>query len=150
MPDIRRYTAGKADWAASALPVEGEHARQLILHIVRRDLPRCGPGDLVGDVRERSRRAGWSLAAVVDDRGVVLGLLTGEASHAEPDAVVAHVMNPAPTTVRPSLLLDAAAERLGHGVDSLLVTTSDGVLLGLLTRADVERQLAMVAAAGYG
>jgi CBS domain-containing protein len=145
VPDIRRYTAGKVDWAASALPVEGEQAAQLILPIVRPDVPRCGPADLVGDVREEARRAGWRLAAVVDDAGVVLGLLSGGAFEAERDELVAHVMDPAPPTVRPSLLLDAAAERLGSAADSLLVTTSDGILLGLVTRAAVERQLSTAA-----
>ena len=150
MPDIRRYTAGKMDWAASALPVEGEQAAHLILQIVRTDVPRCGPTDLVGDVREQARRTEWPLTAVVNDADVVLGLLSGAAFQAEPEELVEHVMDPAPTTVRPSLLLDAAAERFGSGVDSLLVTTSDGVLLGLLARADVERQLGTAAATRSG
>lgn len=148
MPDVRRYTAGKVDWAAGGLPVEGEHARQLVLRIMRRDVPRCGPADRLGTVRQQARCAGWGVAAVVDDQGVVLGLLSGGAFHAEADKLVAHVMDPAPTTVRPSLLLDAAAERLRPGIQGgMLVTTSDGVLLGLLMRADIERRLDRVAAA---
>jgi len=51
-------------------------------------------------------------------------------------------MTAGPTTVRPSLDLDAALERMrAQNLTSLPVTRSDGALLGLLRRDDAERAL---------
>ena len=43
-------------------------------------------------------------------------------------------MIPAPSTIRPDLRVDEVARRLTEdGLDHLLVTTADGVLVGLVT-----------------
>jgi CBS domain-containing protein len=52
-------------------------------------------------------------------------------------------MTAGPSTVRPSLELDQAVERMrAQNLTGLPVTRSDGVLLGLLRRDDAERALA--------
>lgn len=52
-------------------------------------------------------------------------------------------MTPGPSTVRPSLGLDEAVQRMqAQSLTSLPVTRSDGVLVGLLRREDAEQALA--------
>jgi predicted transcriptional regulator len=55
---------------------------------------------------------------------------------------VEQAMSVGPSTVRPSLGLDRAVERMRRqNLTTLPVTTSDGRLLGLLERATAERAL---------
>jgi CBS domain-containing protein len=124
--DLLRYTPGKVDWAGSGLPTEGEQAAApRAIDVLDRDVPRCRLDERMGDVRERVRRAGWSFAVVLNDAGVVLGLVSGGALDGETDAVVESVMDLDPKTVRPS----TALADVRH---SVLVTTPDSVLLGAL------------------
>jgi CBS domain-containing protein len=52
-------------------------------------------------------------------------------------------MESGPTTFRPNGALGAVAERMrSRDVSSVVVTTSDGELLGVLFREDAERYLA--------
>ena len=51
-------------------------------------------------------------------------------------------MESGPTTIRTNETLESIAERLrARNVDSILVTTSDGRLVGTLYRQDAERRL---------
>ena len=126
MTELLRYTPGKVDWAGSGFPTEGEQAAApRAIDVLDRDVPRCRLDERMGDVRERVRRSGWSFAVVLNDAGVVLGLVSGGALDGETDAVVESVMDLDPKTVRPS----TALADVGH---SVLVTTPDGVLLGAL------------------
>ena len=48
-------------------------------------------------------------------------------------------MTPGPLTIRPDRLLDSVESRFRErGLDEVVVTTSDGVLVGLLQIGDVE------------
>jgi CBS domain-containing protein len=72
-----------------------------------------------------------------------MGVLPEGAAEADADASVEDVMAIGPTTIRPSEPLEAVSGRMAHrGVDALLVTSSDGRLLGLLVRHDAEALLA--------
>lgn len=99
-------------------------------------------------MREQARRTGWDEAVVVNEAGVVLGLVRGEALETPADTAVERVMDPGPVTIRPSLSLEEVAARFPGGADSVLVTTPDGILLGALRRADLERRLSTAAGAG--
>ncbi|MDQ3974265.1 MAG: CBS domain-containing protein [Actinomycetota bacterium] len=60
----------------------------------------------------------------------------------EDSRAVEEVMREGPATVRPSEELDALVGQMRHaGVDAVVVTRSDGRLLGLLERAAAERHL---------
>ena len=60
----------------------------------------------------------------------------------DPDASVEKVMEAGPTTVRTNEPIEPIYQRMvARNVESLLVTTSDGRLVGSLYRADVERTL---------
>jgi CBS domain-containing protein len=139
------YAAGKADWGSFGLPLEGrrDSATRVGAH-AQTDVPACGLGERLPDVRERVRNSGWDTCFVVDERRVVLGRLgrTALARDGDVDVSVEEAMTPGPSTVRPSLELDQAVERMqAQRLTSLPVTRSDGVLVGVIRREDAERAL---------
>ena len=141
--EVYDYAAGIADWASSGLPIEGErHSGTRVGAYARTDVPACPPSDRTIDVREKVRAASWGTCIVTDKHGVVLGRLGRAALAADDDVSVEEAMTPGPSTVRPSLELEKALERMRtQNLTSLLVTRSDGVLIGVLRREDAERAL---------
>ena len=137
------YEDGKADWAAFGLPLEGvHHSGTRVGAHARTDVPACGPSDRMPDVRERVRAAGWDTCFVTDERGVVLGRLGRAALAGDDDVSVEEAMTLGPSTVRPSLELAKAVERMrNQNLTTLPVTRSDGVLVGVLRLEDAERAL---------
>ena len=70
------YVAGKADWIAGGLPVEGERANvPRAIDAVKRDVPKCGPLDLIGDVSDQVEAARDDVCIVTNHEGIVLGRL---------------------------------------------------------------------------
>ena len=138
------YVAGKADWGSFGLPIEGEHhSGTRVVAYARTDVPACPPHDRMTEVRERVRTGGWDTCFVTDEHGVVLGRLGRSALGSDDDVSVEEAMTPGPSTVRPSLELDKAVERMrNQHLASLPVTRSDGVLVGVLRREDAEQALA--------
>ncbi|MFQ5948417.1 MAG: CBS domain-containing protein [Acidimicrobiia bacterium] len=135
------YVAGKADWLASGLPIEGTLANiPRVGDVARPDPPTCRLTDRIGEVRARVRDAGWDLCVVTTDDGIVLGRLRGEALESDPETPVEVVMEPGPSTQRPDMRLAPLAQRLRQrNVDNVVVTTVDGKLVGVVFREDVER-----------
>jgi CBS domain-containing protein len=140
---VYRYTPGKDGWLAMGLPTEGpDAATPRAGDIADRDPPTCSPLERLGDVRDRLR-AGKSSCIVVNDQRVVLGRVRGEALKGDPEQSVEAVMEAGPTTVRPSEPLDALIGRMQkRKTGSIVVSTADGVLVGVLRREDGERRLA--------
>ncbi len=138
------YVAGKVDWLAGGLPVEGKLAGVLRAGAaVRKDVPTCSLTERVGDALARVRSSDHNLCVVTNDAGVVLGRLSHRALRSDPQAVVEAVMESGPTTTRPDDPLESIVERLGNArVASILVTTPEGRLVGLLYRKDAEQALA--------
>ena len=137
------YVAGKADWGSFGLPLEGRRpsGTRVGAH-VRTDVPACGPADRMADVRERVRAADWDTCFVTNAERVVVGRLGRAALAGDDDVSVEEAMTLGPSTVRPSLELDKAVERMrGQNLTSLPVTRSDGVLVGIIRRDDAERAL---------
>src|SRR5215207_4516270 len=141
---VYRYTPGKDGWLAMGLPTEGpDAATPRAGEVADRDAPTCAVHDRLGDVRDRLRAAGETSCIVVDDQRVILGRVRGEALDADPEQIVEAVMEAGPTTVRPAEPLDALIERMRkRRVESIVVSTANGVLVGVLRRADGERWLA--------
>jgi CBS domain-containing protein len=144
------YVAGKADWFASGLPIEGKLAAvPRIGAVARRDVPVCALSDRIGDVRQRAQEAGCEACAVVNEECIVLGLLRRKELEADPEATAEQVMRPGPTTFRPNVPVKELAERMRErGALTVLVTTSDGKLVGQLRRDDAERVAAEGARSG--
>lgn len=137
---VYRYQPGKADWFAAGLPREGKEAHTpRVADVARRDVPTCRIEERIGAVRDRLREGGWDVCVVVDEQHVVLGLVHAEVLGVDPGTPVEEVMQPSPVTFRPNLGVGQMPDYLKkQQTPHALVTTSDGVLLGLLRIEDVE------------
>lgn len=138
--EVYWYPGGKADWAASGLPVEGRMAEvSRVGDHLRRDVPTCRPDERIGEVRERVRAANWSTCFVVTASGIVLGRLLEKELSGPDDRSAADAMRSGPTTFRPDVtvheMLDYMRER---DLTTMPVTTSEGRLLGLAHIEDLE------------
>ncbi len=138
---VYRYSAGKMDWLASGLPIEGAFASAPCAgDLARRDMPTCVFNERVGVVRSRLPND-WHVCVVLNEQRVVLGLLRESALRGDESAVVEQVMEAGPRTYRPFAspaqlmrYFKKHEERTGA-----LVTTGDGVLVGFVLCEDVER-----------
>lgn len=136
---VFRYTSGKVDWLANGLPVEGADAHiPRAGDIARRDVPTCGLTERVGEVKERIQKAAWDVCVVVHEDRVVLGLLRPETLKVDSQETVEQTMESGPRTYRLDAPLEKALKYMQKmAVDSVVVTTSDGKLFGLLKREDL-------------
>ena len=137
--DVRVYAAGKSDWGAFGLPVEGEVTRvPRIASVLRADVPTCGLADTLEAVRMRLGE--WKSCIVTNDERIVLGRLYQSDLGGAPGARAEDVMRPGPSTFRPNVSVHEMLEYMDRNdLDSALVTRSDGRLAGLALRADLER-----------
>lgn len=128
---VYRYQAGKADWFASGLPREGKEAHiPRVADVAKRDVATCRLDERVGDVRDR---VGDEPLIVIDADRVVLGLVGRDALTSDPATPIEQVMDAAPVTFRPNLRAgDLPDYFTKQGVRHAIVTTSDGVLVGLI------------------
>jgi CBS domain-containing protein len=95
----------------------------------------CAPSHLLRSLRPAG--PGGSIV-VVNDRRVVLGILRG--ADRDPDASAEDVMDPAPATFRPNIPLAGLAEYMAeHNLREAPITTSEGVLLGMLQAEEARR-----------
>jgi CBS domain-containing protein len=135
------FVPGKAAWFADGLPKEGKLASVATIgDVARRDVPTCSPAAKVGTVREMVRKAGWDRCVVVNKEQVVLGLLREKELDANLEATAEEAMRNGPATFRPNEPVEKLAKQMRErGATAVLVTTSDGRLVGLLYRADAER-----------
>lgn len=79
---------------------------------------------------------------VVNPQRVVLGLLRSAGLNADPACLAGEKMDPAPRTYR----FDSPLEKIAgymqrEAVASVLVTHSDGALVGLLRRGDLDQEM---------
>lgn len=135
---VFRYAAGKVDWLAAGWPTEGTNAAVARLgSVARRDVPTCGLTDRLVDISQRVRALNWDECVVINDRNIVLGRLNNKVLEGSGDATAEQVMNPGPVTYRPHEIAHEAAHRLSEkGVQSVLVTTADGELIGVFRAGD--------------
>jgi CBS domain-containing protein len=110
---------------------------------MRRDVPTCSIDDRIGEVHKETQALGWDICAVVTDKRIVLGLLYGNAWDADPDTPVEEIMSNGPPTTRPNTFLDDMVGRLQkRDLPGILVSSSDGALMGYLWRSDGETAMA--------
>lgn len=135
------FAGGKLDWMAAGLPTEGTNANQpRAADVARRDAPTCRLQERLEGVQERVRAAGWDACVVVNDERVVLGLLREKELGGDPGLRVEQAMRPGPSTFRPFVPIQEMARVMTeHNMETSPITTSDGRLVGLLTREDAER-----------
>jgi rhodanese-related sulfurtransferase len=135
---VHDYVGSKVAWAAAGLPVEGAVDTATWAGELVHDVPTCAPGATVGDVRALLDEHG--LCVVVDEQEIVLGVVRAETAALPADTPVERVLQPGPSTVRPSIPARELAESMDRqGEQHVLVTTYDGRLLGIVRRAELDR-----------
>src|SRR4051812_6549211 len=100
--DVYDYVAGKAAWMGCGLPIEGSlGADDLVGSLAERSVPTCQVSERLADVEPRFGDA--EIAVVVNDHDVVMALLRPEVFGLDPTTEVGDVMQPGPSTSRPSM-----------------------------------------------
>ncbi len=150
--EVYDYGAGKADWLAFGLPTEGSHsALPTAASVARTDAPTSRPTEPVEAARARAREAGVEVSVVVNDAGVVVGILRQKELAAPDGTAVDAAMRPGPSTFRPHVAIEEMAEYMSkHDLPNAPITRSDGTLLGVLFREDAERLAAKDRRRGEG
>jgi Mg/Co/Ni transporter MgtE len=104
-----------------------------VADVADRDLSTCQLDERIGEVRNRVRDSDGAPVVVVDENRVVLGLVEPEALKGDPGVPIEQVMKPDPVSFRPNVRVGETPQYFKqHKVQHTLVTTSDGVLVGLL------------------
>ena len=94
-------------------------------------------------VRPRVDASPYGFAVAVSGSGVVLGRLRAAALADDPLARVDEVMEPGPATVRPGQDLVSLLDRMRRSdMPTILVTSPEGVLVGVVRREDAANRLA--------
>ena len=137
------YVPGKQAWFEENQPREGKALDETwIGDVAGSDVPTCSLKETIGDIRRRTGE--WDTCVVVDSEGVVLGLLRKKELDADPQATAEQVMRLGPKTFRPNVTLQELLKSMrDHEIQTnSLVTTAEGRLLGVISRADAEATLA--------
>jgi CBS domain-containing protein len=123
---------GKIDWLSYGLPIERGEDIVLVIDRLERHVPVCGLTAASGEAKRRAQELGADFCVVVNEAGIVLGLVGEEKWKVADTTPVAEIMDPGPSTIRPSVSLEEAAEMLRtQKMKSMLVTSSDGKLMGV-------------------
>ncbi len=86
---------------------------------------------------------GWAQAPVVDDQGILVGLLLSRDVRSGPVQTVAKAMvSPVPSVLAETDVRQVARVLLDTGLPGLPVVDANGVVTGLVTRSDLLRALA--------
>jgi predicted transcriptional regulator len=134
---VYEYAAGKADWLAADLPFEG--TAELAGMFTRRGVAAVGERTPVAEALRLLDVQGFGPVVVLNQADVVTGAAYGHnLQSAAADAEVGTVLRFGVSTVRPSEDAAALAHRMGHAeVTRVVVTRSDGTLVGLFFAADL-------------
>ncbi|MGQ0617632.1 MAG: rhodanese-like domain-containing protein [Acidimicrobiia bacterium] len=131
--EVYDYTGSKTAWLGSGLPVEGTVPGSQRAGGVLRAAMTCPPGT---PVAELPAAGPGDVVVVVDDGGHVLGTVRPPVGGATGSALT--VAQLAPSSVRPSITVDELAPSMDKSGESyVIVSTLDGVLLGVVERGDL-------------
>jgi len=131
------YAAGKADWLAADLPFQG--TAKLAGAVTRRGVATVEERTPAAEALRLLDAQGFGPVLVLNPARVVMGAAYRDALASAPgDAEAGLVMRFGVSTVRPSEDAAALAHRMGHAeVTRVVVTRSDGTLVGLLFATDL-------------
>lgn len=106
-------------------------------------MPTCRLNENVSDVAARTAAAGWDLCLVVNERNILLGRLNSEELQRGGEQTVDHGMLPGPSTYRPNVAVAELRSLMADkGIGRLPVTTSEGLLLGVVCREALDLAVA--------
>jgi predicted transcriptional regulator len=142
--DVFDFVDGKIEWIGHGLPLEGMGPHFAVAgEAADRDaVLECRIGDRVGDVARALETVPHDYCVVLNDHDIVLGRMRARNLHGPDDTTVEHVMEPGPTTVRPSEPAEGLLERMTEkNVPAVIVTTNKGRLIGTVTQDALARLL---------
>jgi Mg/Co/Ni transporter MgtE len=133
------YVAGKQDWLANALPIEGKLAETATIgSLADHDVPTCHLAEKLGEVQNRLRATHANFCVVINDARIVLGLLRKDRWDGDAEQSVSHIMELGPATFRPHVTAKEMADHIRQKkLAVILVTTSGGRLIGALRQEDL-------------
>jgi CBS domain-containing protein len=131
------YVAGKNDWLAADLPFKG--TAQLAGMFTRREIATASETTSAAEALRRWEACGFGPVVVVNEARVVMGAAYRKDLESATEQTPVHVLARfGVSTVRPSEDAAELAHRMGHAqVTRVVVTRSDGTLVGLFFAADV-------------
>jgi CBS domain-containing protein len=138
--EVYDFVPGKDGWFAAGLPSEGtEAAVPRIGELVERDAPVCRLDESVDAVRARLENTTWDRCMVLNDEGVVLGMVGRKSLRENPGALVEDVMREGPSTYRPNVSVQEMLGRMRkYRLKAVPVTTNFGVFIGMVKRERLE------------
>ena len=151
-PRVYDYVAGKADWGSFGLPLDGQaDSSTRVSSVAATDVPTCRLNEFVRDVAARLPDR-WDICVVTNDESIVLGVLGRSALRSNQQISVEDAMAAGPSTIRPSARLDAITSRMhDQNLTRMVVTRSDGSLVGVVRAEDIQRRSSQFrAGAGAG
>jgi rhodanese-related sulfurtransferase len=137
---VHDYAAGKVDWLAHALPVEGTNASDPTAgSLARDDAAIVALESSAGDARRAIAESPYGFALVLSPGRVLLGRVRRSALEGlEERDRIEPVLKPGPSTIRAHVTLDELRDRFeGSEVRTLPVTCPNGALIGVLRREDI-------------
>lgn len=138
--EVYDYVAGKLDWIANRMPMEGEQAdAPNVGHCTHEDVVTCRLDDQVGAVGARIERSPYPFGLVTTQGGVLLGRLRSSMLDCDPGLRAEEVMEPGPKTFRPHKSASGIASELAErNLRWAIVTTPEGELIGVASRVELE------------
>jgi hypothetical protein len=137
------YVGGKTDWLAHNLPREGDLADEPRAGDLLDDEPTCQLDSDLATITAELEGARHGFCLVVTDHDVVLGRVRRSAvEQAAAGATAEELMEPGPSTVRADTPARELVDRLAsRELKTAIVTTPEGRMLGVFSRASAERRL---------
>jgi CBS domain-containing protein len=127
------------DWVAFGFPVEkGQKGPFMVIERLERRVPTCKLNESVGEARRRAEKLGFQMCIAVNEQGNVLGVIEKDAWKKDSSMSVEIAIDPGPTTLRPSYLLEDAKKAVAKSGRDAIVTSSDGRLMGIFRHKDDE------------
>lgn len=138
--EVYEYRPGKADWIAAGLPTTRTLVAELrIGELARHDPPTCRLDEPIAEVAARVYSSGWDVCFVTNAESIVLGRLDRPQLDRR-EGTAESVMKPGPVTYRAHTPVEDLARVMAErDIGTLPVTTSDGRLIGVVRRADMQR-----------
>jgi len=131
--EVYDYTGSKVAWLAMHLPYEGTVPLGMRAGTLARPAVTCTADTAVGDLPEAGP---GGVVLVIDQDERVLGSVKPGDVHGTGTAL--SVAFPAPGSVRPSIQADELAQSMEKSGEShVVVSTLDGVLIGIVERDDL-------------
>lgn len=139
LTDVVDYPPGKAAWLAEGLPSEGlRRPEQRVGHLADPDVPLVPASATVAEAAEAVGDGDIGIVVTEDEHRVVLGVVRPETFGLPPATPVSAVVQPGPSTFRPSMTIGELVTYFRTSNESrAIITTLSGRWIGLIRRRDV-------------